>query len=354
MNRSPLVTLLCTLGTLISATIVSLILGQGAAQSQYVQQTRPFTIGVSLRDASAAPLFLALQAFKRTGMPVRLISIDQDEGPFALRVKEIDVLYTDGVSALMGSLKGPDLVFVAGNLNLVTGSLFTAPTLTGFSDPKIKTKGAVAAVTSYPSVRTISEVTLDTLAVRAILRANGIANVSVVPPNQANPFVLPAGEPVSEPGLLEGYARKLNNGDIHFLYASVERVPWMAAKKAKELRFGPVALQGVLIVARRSDVDSNINTLVGFLRGFSEGIWAFNDPSRGVKAFQDQLHVNAETASYIYSTYKTREIFKVLSTPNVASVSNLVAELARIVPDAKKLNIQTLIDTRAMKVLLRR
>lgn len=325
------------------ATAVILFgLRQGDVQSQAVQQQRPFTIGVTSKDASMVPLILAQEALDRGGMPVRIVSIDREVGPFALRVREIDLLYTDGVSALMGALRGPDLVFVAGALEHVTGSLFSSPGLVGFSDPKVKVR-AVGAVLSHPSVRTSSEVTFEALALRAILRANGISRV----------FVLPSSEPLPEAVLLEQILKELNGGGIDFAYLSAERVLSTATTKAKELKFGLVPLQGVLMVARKSDVDSNRDQLLRLLKGFSDGTRAFSDPKRGPKALQEQLRLDVKGANSVYGVYKARGAFKAIPAPNPASVANLIQELARIVPEAKKLSAQALIDLRVLKALPR-
>ncbi len=303
---------------------------------QSIQQQRVFTVGITRKDSSILPLLLAQNV-----MPFRIVSVAPESGLLALNVNQIDLLYTDGASGLLGALKGTDLVFVAGGLDYLTGSVFVSPNVTGFSDPRVAQR-AVGAVISFQPSSADGAVAFETLALRAILRQQKVNTVFLASLTGREPTVPTLG------------IRDLSSGRIDFAYVSAELESAVAATKLKKLSFEPVALQGVVVAVRRSRTASSKTQLQDFLRAFVGGIKTYLDPrsaSRVLSVLRNDIGLDEGSAEHVFVDFRDTKAFKNPPLLNRASVSNLIAELSFAIPEAKKLSAQRLIDDELLKTL---
>ncbi len=299
---------------------------------QAVQQQRVFTVGITRKDGSILPLLLAQRV-----TPLRIVSVTPETGLLALSVNDIDLLYTDGASALLGAIKGTDLVFIAGGLDYVTGSFFASPNITGFSDPRVVQRASGIAISFQPP-RAEGAVTFEVLALRAILRQQKISRV----------FPVFHASPTSKEATLQDpLIRDLSNGRIDFAYVSAELDPVVSAARLRRLNFEPVPLQGVVIAARRSRAELSRAQFQDFLRAFVAGIRTFLDP-KGVPAvmaiLRSSIGLDEASAEHVFVIFRDTKAFKDPPVPSRASVSNLIKELSIAIPEAKKLSAQRLIN----------
>jgi NitT/TauT family transport system substrate-binding protein len=102
----------------ITALIV-LILAIAAANETHAAATRPLRIAYLLTSGTMASLWMAKETggFAKEGLDVEVISMSSVLALPALIANEVDVIQISAVPLINASLRGADVIFVAGMLN---------------------------------------------------------------------------------------------------------------------------------------------------------------------------------------------------------------------------------------------
>ena len=115
----------CALQRIISTFFV-LMLAIAVANETHAAATRPLRIAYLLTSGTMASLWMAKETggFAKEGLDVEVISMSSVLALPALIANEVDVIQISAVPLINASLRGFDVVFVAGMLNTMIWDLY--------------------------------------------------------------------------------------------------------------------------------------------------------------------------------------------------------------------------------------
>src|SRR5262245_63434604 len=114
-----------------------------AATETRAAAPRPLRIAYLLTSGTMASLWMAKETggFAKEGLDVEVISMSSVLALPALIANEVDVIQISAVPLINASLRGADVVFVAGMLNTMIWDLYTKPEIKGAEQLKGKIVG---------------------------------------------------------------------------------------------------------------------------------------------------------------------------------------------------------------------
>jgi NitT/TauT family transport system substrate-binding protein len=120
-----------------------LTLAIAAANATHAATTRPLRIAYLLTSGTMASLWMAKETggFAKEGLDVEVISMSSVLALPALIANEVDVIQVSAVPVLTASLRGFDVVFVAGLLNTMIWDLYARPDIKSAEQLKGKIVG---------------------------------------------------------------------------------------------------------------------------------------------------------------------------------------------------------------------
>src|SRR5262245_54860605 len=110
-------------------TFLVLTLAIAVATGAHAAATRPLRIAYLMTSGTMASLWMAKETggFAREGLDVEVISMSSVLALPALIANEVDVIQISAVPLINASLRGFDVVFVAGLLNTMIWDLYARP-----------------------------------------------------------------------------------------------------------------------------------------------------------------------------------------------------------------------------------
>ncbi|MGZ8533179.1 MAG: ABC transporter substrate-binding protein, partial [Candidatus Binatia bacterium] len=114
---------------LIVALMILLALAVGTAQEAHAGTPRPLRIAYLFTSGTMASLWMAKESggFAKEGLDVEMISMSSVLALPALIANEVDVIQVSAVPVITASLRGFDVVFIAGMLNTMVWDLYARP-----------------------------------------------------------------------------------------------------------------------------------------------------------------------------------------------------------------------------------
>jgi ABC-type nitrate/sulfonate/bicarbonate transport system substrate-binding protein len=125
------------------STLVALTLAIAAANETHAAAARPLRIAYLLTSGTMASLWMAKETggFAKEGLDVEVISMSSVLALPALIANEVDVIQISAVPLINASLRGFDVVFVAGLLNTMIWDLYARPEIKSAEQLKGKIVG---------------------------------------------------------------------------------------------------------------------------------------------------------------------------------------------------------------------
>src|SRR6266508_2831161 len=127
----------------ITVTIFTLLLAFAAARESQAAAARPLRIAYLFTSGTMASMWMAKESggFAKEGLDVEMISMSSILALPALIANEVDVIQISAVPLINASLRGFDVVFVAGMLNTMIWALFARPEIKSAEQLKGKIVG---------------------------------------------------------------------------------------------------------------------------------------------------------------------------------------------------------------------
>jgi NitT/TauT family transport system substrate-binding protein len=311
-----------------ASTIFVLMLAIAAANETHAAAMRPLRIAYLFTSGTMASLWMAKETggFAKEGLDVEVISMSSVLALPALIANEVDVIQISAVPLINASLRGFDVVFVAGLLNTMIWDLYARPEIKSAEQLKGKIVG-----TERPG----SPVAYGTL---VALRKLGLTPKDV----QLRPLggtvqtaaALQAGQ-ISAGAAAPPVSFQLERAGFHSMTTTLDQ-PY----------------QNVGIVVRRGRIDELAGRLVPLLRSVRAGI----DRYYGDKSFTMKViakytrETDPDLIERTYEFYRKagfrRELL--ISEPGVQGILDFLSET---IPEAKKAVPAQFFDDRFVRQL---
>jgi NitT/TauT family transport system substrate-binding protein len=289
---------------------------------------RPLRIAYLLTSGTMASLWMAKEigGFAKEGLDVEVISMSSSLALPALIANEVDVIQVSAVPVITASLRGFDLVFVAGLLNTMIWDLYGRPELKSAEQLKGKIIG-----TERPG----SPVAYGTL---VALRKLGLTPKDV----QLRPFggtiqiaaALQAGQ-ISAGAAAPPVSFRLERAGFHSMATTLDQ-PY----------------QNVGVVVRRGRMDELAGRLVPLLRSIRAGIDRYyNDKAFTMKVIAK--YTRETDPDFVGRTYEffSKAAFRRDLTISEPGIQGILDFLSDTVPEAKKATPAQFFDDRFVRQL---
>jgi NitT/TauT family transport system substrate-binding protein len=312
----------------IVSTLVALTLAIAAANETHAAAARPLRIAYLLTSGTMASLWMAKETggFAKEGLDVEVISMSSTLALPALIANEVDVIQISAVPLINASLRGFDVVFVAGLLNTMIWDLYARPEIKSAEQLKGKIVG-----TERPG----SPVAYGTL---VALRKLGLTPKDV----QLRPLggtvqtaaALQAGQ-ISAGASAPPVSFQLERAGFHSMTTTLDQ-PY----------------QNVGVVVRRRRMDELADRLVPLLRSVRAGIDRYyNDKAFTMKVIAKYTkETDPDVIERTYEFYRKagfrREL--TISEPGVQGILNFLSDT---VPEAKSAVPAQFFDDRFVRQL---
>jgi ABC-type nitrate/sulfonate/bicarbonate transport system substrate-binding protein len=306
-----------------------LLLALAAAVEVRAAAARPLRIAFLFSSGTMASLWMAKEsgAMAKAGLDVEMISMSSTLALPALLANEVDVIQVSAAPVITASLRGADVVFIAGMLNTMIWDLYARPDIKSAEQLKGKIVGTdrPGSPVAYGTLVALRKLGLTSRDVQ--LRPFG-GSVQVASALQTGQIAAgAAGPPVSF---------HVERGGFHSLASTLDQ-PY----------------QNVGLVVRRSRMNELASRLVPLLRSVREGI----DRYYADKAFALKVipkYTRDSDADIIERTYEfyrkagfRRELM--ISEPGMRGIMNFLAETT--VPEAKNAEPAQFFDDRFVRQL---
>ena len=318
----------CGRRLIVSTTLILLLALVASAESR-AAAARPLRIAFLFTSGTMASLWMAKEAgaFAREGLDVEMISMGSTLAVPALLANEVDVIQVSAAPVITASLRGFDVVFIAGMLNTMIWDLYARPEIKSAEQLKGRIVG-----TDRPG----SPVAYGTL---VALRKLGLSSRDV----QLRPF-----------GGSIQVASALQSGQIAAgaagppLSFHMERSGFRSMVSTIDQPY-----QNVGLVVRRSRMNELAPRLVPLLRSVREGIDRYYaDKPFTLKVIPKYTRdTDSEIIDRTYEFYRKagfrRELM--ISEPGMRGILNFLSETT--VPEAKNAEPAQFFDDRFVRQL---
>jgi ABC-type nitrate/sulfonate/bicarbonate transport system substrate-binding protein len=314
---------------LLAFTTLMLVLALVVAPETRAASPRPLRIAFLFTSGTMASLWMAKEsgAFAKEGLDVEMISMGSTLAMPALLANEVDVIQVSAAPVITASLRGFDVVFIAGMLNTMIWDLYARPEIKNGEQLKGKIVG-----TDRPG----SPVAYGTL---VALRKLGLSSRDV----QLRPF---GGSIQVAAGLQSGQIAAGAAGPP--LSFHVERSGFHSLASTLDQPY-----QNVGLVVRRSRMTELAPRLVPLLRAVREGIDRYyEDKAFTLKVIPKYTRdTDPEIIERTYEFYRKagfrRELM--ISEPGMRGILSFLAETT--VPEAKRAEPSQFFDDRFVRQL---
>jgi ABC-type nitrate/sulfonate/bicarbonate transport system substrate-binding protein len=290
---------------------------------------RPLRIAFLFTSGTMASLWMAKEsgAFAKAGLDVEMISMSSTLALPALLANEVDVIQVSAAPVITASLRGADVVFIAGMLNTMIWDLYARPEIKNAEQLKGKIVGTdrPGSPVAYGTLVALRKLGLTSRDVQ--LRAFG-GSVQVASALQTGQVAAgSAGPPISF---------HIERNGFHSLSSTLDQ-PY----------------QNVGLVIRRSRVNELAPRLVPLLRSVREGIERYYaDKPFSLKVIPKYTRdSDADIIERTYEFYRKagfrRELM--VSDPGMRGILNFLAETT--VPEAKNAEPAQFFDDRFVRQL---
>jgi NitT/TauT family transport system substrate-binding protein len=311
-----------------ASTIFVLMLAIAAANETHAAAMRPLRIAYLFTSGTMASLWMAKETggFAKEGLDVEVISMSSVLALPALIANEVDVIQISAVPLINASLRGFDVVFVAGLLNTMIWDLYARPEIKSAEQLKGKIVG-----TERPG----SPVAYGTL---VALRKLGLTPKDV----QLRPLggtvqtaaALQAGQ-ISAGAAAPPVSFQLERAGFHSMTTTLDQ-PY----------------QNVGIVVRRGRIDELAGRLVPLLRSVRAGIDRYySDKSFTMKVIAKYTReTDPDVIERTYEFYRKAGFRRdlTISEPGVQGILDFLSET---IPEAKKAVPAQFFDDRFVRQL---
>ena len=126
--RSKRTGLICIYSVVLALAVLVMMASPVAGQTS-VRQTRPLRVAYLSTSATMASVWMAKEtgAFAKEGLDIEVLSMASSSAIPALIANEIDVVQVSAAPVLTASLRGIDVVFIAGLLNTMIWDFYARP-----------------------------------------------------------------------------------------------------------------------------------------------------------------------------------------------------------------------------------
>ena len=135
---------------------VMLLIAPSASQAQATTRgARPLRVAYLSTSATMAPVWMAKDSggFAREALDTEVLSMSSSSAIPALIANEIDVVEVSAAPVLTASLRGIDVVFVAGLLNTMIWDFHARPEIKTSNSSKAKSSAPIARQPRSPTER---------------------------------------------------------------------------------------------------------------------------------------------------------------------------------------------------------
>ncbi len=314
---------------LVIFTTLILLLALVAAREPRAAAARPLRIAFLFSSGTMASVWMAKEsgAFAKEGLEVEMISMGSTLALPALLANEVDVIQVSAVPVITASLRGFDVVFIAGMLNTMIWDLYARPEIKNAEQLRGKIVGTdrPGSPVAYGTLVALRKLGLSARDVQ--LRPFG-GSVQVASALQSGQIAAgPAGPPLSF---------HVERSGFHSLASTLDQ-PY----------------QNVGLVVRRSRMNELAPRLVPLLRSVREGI----DRYYADKPFTLKVipkYTRDSDPDIIERTYEfyrkagfRRELM--ISEPGMRGILNFLSETT--VPEARKAKPSQFFDDRFVRQL---
>jgi ABC-type nitrate/sulfonate/bicarbonate transport system substrate-binding protein len=297
--------------------------GSSASSTPSAGAAEPsLTVAYGATIGAEEPLWLgqAIHAYSKNGVKVHVQYIAPGTSYAALVSGQLDALEVSGPPVISADLHGADMVMVAGALNRMIMSLYSAPNITKASQlvGKVVATDRPGTPTNYGSHVQLSLLHLKASQVKLL----PLGTVSI------EYKALLAGQ-VQAANLVPPYSFDATKRGYHDLVDTFN-IPY----------------QNVGIVVLRSRLKQLTPALVRFLRGYQEAIVAYNQhPNLAMRILSQYSHQTNQTIlKQTYTFYKNMP-FNTSLQPTVKGMQNILDFLSSTIPAAKTAKPQQFLDT---------
>lgn len=290
---------------------------------------RPLRIAFLFTSGTMASLWMAKEtgAFAREGLEVEMISMGSTLALPALIANEVDVIQVSAAPVITASLRGFDVVFIAGMLNTMIWDLYAKPEIKNAEQLRGKIVGTdrPGSPVAYGTLVALRKLGLSSRDVQ--LRPFGGGSVQVVSALQSGQIVAGAAAPP--------ISFHIERSGFHSLASTLDQ-PY----------------QNVGLVIRRGRMNELAPRLVPLLRSVREGIDRFYaDKPFTLKVIPKYTRDNdPDIIERTYEFYRKagfrRELM--ISEPGMQGMLNFLSES---IPEAKKAEPAQFFDDRFVRQL---
>jgi ABC-type nitrate/sulfonate/bicarbonate transport system substrate-binding protein len=314
---------------LVIFTTLIVLLAWVAARESRAAAARPLRIAFLFSSGTMASLWMAKEsgAFAKEGLDVEMISMGSTLALPALLANEVDVIQVSAAPVITASLRGFDVVFIAGMLNTMIWDLYARPEIKSAEQLRGKIVGTdrPGSPVAYGTLVALRKLGLSSRDVQ--LRAFG-GSVQVASALQSGQVAAgPAGPPLSF---------HVERSGFHSLASTLDE-PY----------------QNVGLVVRRSRMNELAPRLVPLLRSVREGIDRYYaDKPFTLKVIPKYTRdTDPDIIDRTYEFYRKagfrRELM--ISEPGMRGILNFLSETT--VPEAKKAEPAQFFDDRFVRQL---
>jgi ABC-type nitrate/sulfonate/bicarbonate transport system substrate-binding protein len=312
----------------ILSMIFVLTLSFAPASETCAAALRPLRIAYLLTSGTMASLWMAKEigGFAKEGLDVEVVSMSSSLALPALIANEVDVIQVSAVPVITASLRGFDVVFVAGLLNTMIWDLYARPELKGAEQLRGKIVGTErpGSPVAYGTLIALRKLGLTPKDVQLRPFGGTIQTAAALQAGQISAGV--AGPPVSF---------RLERAGFHSMATTLDQ-PY----------------QNVGIVVRRGRMDELADRLVPLLRSIRAGIDRYNnDKAFTIKVIAKYTReTDPDVVERTYEFYRNAGFRRdlAISEPGLQGILNFLSET---VPDAKKATPAQFFDDRFVRQL---
>src|SRR2546426_3833919 len=299
-----------------------------AANETHAATVRPLRIAYLFTSGTMASMWMAKETggFAKEGLDVEMISMSSVLALPALIANEVDVIQISAVPLINASLRGFDVVFIAGMLNTMIWDLYARPEITSAEQLKGKIVGTErpGSPVAYGTLVTLRKLGLTPKDVQLRILGGSAQITAALLTGQI--FAGAAAPPVSF---------QLDRAGFHSLTTTLDQ-PY----------------QNVGVVVRRGRMDELAGRLVPLLRSVRAGIDRYySDKAFAMKVIAKYTkETDPDIIERTYQFYRQagfrRELM--ISEPGVQGILDFLSET---VPEAKKAVPAQFFDDRFVRQL---
>src|SRR5262245_10407752 len=309
-----------------SALLLAVCLTPSQSHAQTSQMVRPLRVAYLSTSTTMASVWMAKEigALLKEGLDTEVISMPSTAAIPALIANELDVVQVSAAPVITASVRGVDVVFVAGLLNTMIWDFYARPEIKGVEQLKGKIIGTDRPGTpiAYGTLVALKKMGLTTKDVQ--LRPLG-SSAQIIPALLSGQLLGGVGAPPA--------SFQLERAGFHSLVSLLD-VPY----------------QNVGIVVRRSRMDELGGRLVPLLRSIRAGIERYySDKTFAIKVFAKYTkETDAEVLDKTYEFYRKAGFRRELVTSD-PGIQGMLDFLSESIPEARKATPSQFFDDRFVR-----